>query len=619
MRDALEHLQLQAHRSRGDATDEPQAQLPALPRITLEAAADRGAPTIGDRAASGELDDVEEDTDEVDEALDRSLFEGKDPDHDAYDVDADLRMILEELQERMRRDAFSERKLWDIEVARMCFKNWRSIGRSIRGAALRLIRRFMEGREERSRVNHAKPLEHAEDGLGLFESYMGDSNETRGYRLVWEEVWAWSSLYDCWRDKIVIWGVRDHDKVNRLVSYVSADFRRRKQLRSAGWPGPPPRPPVLGATRLPRLLPRAHARPEQPPAAVDLGYTLHLEALAPAAADLDLALKSKEKSRNSARADLPILKDVRKRAAELARSVLADREAEFAALPAQQNAIRTELAIICEEGPLAVSGRSGTGKTACAVARLWALYHAYWSKSLGTPAFPSGHLRAVYVTKSGRLLDKVRKDMSSLEPKHILLAPEHERGLEAEEDADHLIGSGEAELSKLASLADVADDMYPLFVSRRTWLRLLDGMLERPFFPRQNEEEEIDFDIFKECFWPRLSSLPKGEAPHPLLCWTEFLSLIAGSAESLLHPEGYASFEKYCEMGRTRSRMASDDQRRVVYDMYERYRALKLQDKTYKYDVTDVVQHIYRGMRDIDGFARSHLHELIADEASSRA
>eukprot|EP00741_Cyanophora_paradoxa_P013882 tig00020713_g13400.t1 len=597
MQDPLEYLQ--AQQSQADAADgQLQLQLPGLSRLRIEV--DPVDPAHPDEEARAE--------NAAGDALNALLAEG----------DVDLRAVVAEIQARLLRDAASsERHLWEIEIAQTCFRNWRNLGHSIRRAGLRLMRLFIEGREERSRVNHAKPLEHAVDGLGLFESYMGDSNEVRGYRLLWEEVWGWSDLYNCWRDKIVIWGVRHHDKVGRLVSKISDDFRRRMALRSATWPRPPPRRPVPGATRRPRQLqlPPGQACPDrdQQPGVVDPNYTLRLDALAPVVPDN----RREDKASDVAQADLPVLRQVKALAEQLARWVLAGREAHPDLSPAQRKAIRDELEIICANGPLAVSGRSGTGKTACAITRLWVLEHAYWYLGRGTSLFPSGHLRAVYITKSGPLLDKVRKDLSSMEPKHVLLAPEQDREWQAE--ADQLIGSGDRELADVASLAAVTDDMYPLFVSRRTWLRLLNGMLQRPFLPQQNAEcEEIDYEIFETRFWPRL--LPKGAAAsgqalqlHALLCWTEFLSLLAGSAESLCDPQGYVSLKKYQEMGKTRSRMANDDQRRAVHDMYKRYRDLKAQDKKYKYDITDVVHHIYHGIKK-DGFHGAHLHEIIIDE-----
>eukprot|EP00741_Cyanophora_paradoxa_P024001 tig00021720_g23177.t1 len=553
--------------------------LPALPRIQLAAAAAADHVHGSNLDPNGDVDQADPAVDDDADPLDALL---------AGDGDADLRVIVKELFELQQRDvhAQSERKLWEIRIAQTCRKNWRRLGQAIQRSALRLIIRFMKGREERSRANHAKPVKHAEEGLALFESYMGDRNEIRGHRLLWEEVWDWSELYGCWRDKIIIWGVRHHDK----------------------------REPVIGFTRLPRSLPLGMFQPKQ--TVFDPNYTLPLDVLAPSAPGSEPTLEGKSVDLSLAESDLPFLKQVRERAEHIAKEVLGGRESDPSLSPAQQKAIRGELDIICANGPLAVCGRSGTGKTACAVARLWARYHAYWSQSQGEPLFPSGHLRIVYITKSALLLDKVRKDVSNLEPRHLLLAPESER--DRQEETEQLIGSGDEELKNFASLAEVTDDMYPLFVSRRTWLRLLDGMLARSFFPRQNEEE-IDYDIFEASFWlpPKgirqaLSKEDVRQAPHPLLCWTEFLSLLAGSAESLCSPEGYASLEKYQEMGKTRSRMASEKQRELVYKMYERYRKLKSQDKKYRYVITDIAHHIFRGIK--DGFRGPRVHEIIVDE-----
>eukprot|EP00741_Cyanophora_paradoxa_P016636 tig00000198_g16065.t1 len=515
--------------------------------------------------------------------------------------DAGGAQALDLLAELAKRSG--DRKCWEIEVTRRCYRSWRNLDGVLQVPVLKKLRLLVEGREFRTGVNHAKPLAHAEVGLALFESYL-----PRGWRLLWEEMFGFSERHACWRDKILLWDVCDHDSVPAAVRAVSERFRRR-QAADAATPRPPPRPPDAGGVRAPRELP-AGERPAAPSAADE--FTLELSALGAIESPPAALPEEPEGGGAAPRAgpaidrDVALLKRIRERAAAIAREALAGRPAAGGSgdVPPGERAeiSAAELELICADGPVLAVGRSGTGKTSCAIVRLWARYHAYWSLGRGAALLPSGHLRAVFLTNNPALLDEVRRLFSRLEEGHALLA----RPLEGEAPLPPL-GRSDAELPD--SLAP-----SPTTLTGHKWLRLVDGTLAGPFFPRPPRARLVVYELFEEELWPALSKA-KGPAarpplPHPTLVWTEFLSLIQGSVESLGCAEGFLDRDAYLALGRNRSRL-DDEQRQAIHELYGAYRDAKRRRGLY--DVTDAVHHIYREVA-ARGYGGPPIHEIIVDE-----
>eukprot|EP00741_Cyanophora_paradoxa_P017382 tig00020964_g16791.t1 len=501
---------------------------------------------------------------------------------------------------------------WEVEITRRCFRSWRNLDAALRTPMLKKLRLLVEGRDFRSSANHAKPLAHAETGMALFESYL-----PLGWRLLWEEVFCFSERHACWRDKILLWDVCDHDRVPAAVRAISGRFRQR-QATALAPPRPPQRPPEAGGVRAPRRLPADGPPPPSSPADE---FTLELSALAAveppslAPAEGPNADHAATRPRPAIQHDLPVVEQVRRRAEEIAREALAGRPlaggSEDTPANGRAEISAAELNLICAPGPVLAVGRSGTGKTSCAIVRLWSLYHAYWSLGRGAALLPSGHLRAVFLTTNPALLAEVRRLFSRLEEGHALLSQPAEG-----DEALPPLGRVDADLPD--SLGALSDDSYPLFVTGRKWLRLVDGTLdaERRFFPRPEGARLVTYELFEEELWPALSSA-KGSSskrpsglPHSMLVWTEFLSLIQGSVESLGRDEGYLDQEAYFALGRNRSRL-DEEQRRAIYELHGAYRDAKRRRNLY--DVTDAVHHIYREVNR-QGYTGPPIHEIIVDE-----
>lgn len=200
------------------------------------------------------------------------------------------------------------------------------------------------------------------------------------------------------------------------------------------------------------------------------------------------------------------------------------------------------------------------------------------------------HLNQVFLTANAVLRSEVRMFFRSL------LAGEKGRSFAVD---DHVLDCG---LDSPTLEQNHSESLFPLFLTKREWLVLLDGTLKNPFFHRsagelisngawgrvehsglyelsecfveednENSEDdydvdlteqpshrnenggcngllEIDYDYFAAKIWSRLS---KHRDFSALLLWCEFTSFIKGSAESML--TGALTAEQYDRIGRKRA------------------------------------------------------------------
>ena len=338
-------------------------------------------------------------------------------------------------------------------------------------------------------------------------------------------------------------------------------------------------------------------------------------------------------------------------------------------------------------------GRSGTGKTTCCVYRLWSAFVRYWEKAgaAGAPLMPrkmyytqkegsdSGerceetsksvvvsngarseasvvsetpgwdHLHQVFVTKNPVLCSEVQKNFCNLS--------------HASDVADHHTA---VELDDLpARMQDVRADAFPLFLTMRHLLLMLDGSMPAPFFEREPDgglarevagwgddnnqlsfipdvffdddddvalledvagdnpqshesrrkridpRREVTYEIFVHELWPKMNKKQQVDC-HATLVWMEIRSFIQGSFEALLSDTGYLSLDEYLLLGRKRAANFSSD-RSAIYDLYREYRRLK--QNLAMYDENDLVYHLYHRLTTADGAAPEWvIHEFYVDE-----
>ncbi|XP_064597504.1 TPR and ankyrin repeat-containing protein 1-like [Liolophura sinensis] len=278
--------------------------------------------------------------------------------------------------------------------------------------------------------------------------------------------------------------------------------------------------------------------------------------------------------------------------------------------PFKVTAVEQNIISVRPESALLLAGRSGTGKTTCCLYRLWHSYKAYWSQALceepliprGNPAEASGcgsslkpavnyrvdmknsasssglakqashhetlgHLQQLFVTKNGILLSEVHKKFNELR-----------NGC----DLNSLYSRPDSLLSN--KLQDIPSHKYPLFVTSRKLLLMLDASLPgETFFERSENgtsaaddmcmsgaessspcllearpsgnatslgkisKRLVTYDVFVVELWPKIRAKSKFQ---PSLVWTEIFTFIKGSFQSLLSQKGYLTSAQYQEVGR---------------------------------------------------------------------
>ncbi|WAR27590.1 TRNK1-like protein, partial [Mya arenaria] len=235
----------------------------------------------------------------------------------------------------------------------------------------------------------------------------------------------------------------------------------------------------------------------------------------------------------------------------------------------------------------------------------------------------------VFITKNPVLCDEVQKNFNGLSHATALMLV-------------HVQHKDEALPSRLQ---DVADNGFPMFVTSRQLLLMIDASVGPPYFFDRNkdgslkveipgwtdldgplsflplihgdsdaedeaeeyiEEEEvveeigaskkkikvdprreITYTVFVEEIWP---CIKKKAIYHPSLVWTEIMSFIKGSFEALSKPNGYLEKEEYFKLGRKRAPNFSEE-RDSIYSCFLKYEHVRKQNSLF--DETDLVHDTF--------------------------
>ena len=285
-------------------------------------------------------------------------------------------------------------------------------------------------------------------------------------------------------------------------------------------------------------------------------------------------------------------------------------------IPALEQKLSPEENAIIDVDPnesVILLGRSGTGKTICCLHRLWKQFLDYWIDKEEVTESES-HLRQLFISKSYILCNRFKKRFCYLmsgrkEMKH------HFQRLQKK--------------SRGFEIKDFHPCDFPLFVTSRDWLLLLDVSLEGQSFFEYNEDgslltniiesecaesnpkdielfdsdlstqfpssqqnkkswRKVDSDFFINEIWPRLT-INKVKV-DPILVWLEIHSFIKGSLKALLTKDGCLTKEDYINFG---AKMAPNfkDNREFVYCRFEEYQLIKKR-KGY-FDENDLIHKLY--------------------------
>lgn len=302
--------------------------------------------------------------------------------------------------------------------------------------------------------------------------------------------------------------------------------------------------------------------------------------------------------------------------------------------------------------PIVLCGRSGTGKTTTCIYRMWNEYRTFWEKFHSTvlelpqvefkPAIlcedeqndeddeeiKKENLNQVFITKSPVLCSQVQKQFEKLVNGYTKLKKLRMKCS-----------------SKEKSLKDYSLESYPLFLTSRQFLLLLDNSLPgKPFFrrneegdllvhlcnsdynqntnpdrlfedtldidhnedPRQGKEQdwiEVTADFFCTKIWPLLQKRNTSRSKmDPLLVWIEIQSFIKGSTGALKseNSKGYLSRDYYVnEIGKKMAPTFTIADRNIVYDYFEEYNELlhkrtKDFDCDCLFDECDIVNNLFK-------------------------
>ncbi|NXE98771.1 TRNK1 protein, partial [Menura novaehollandiae] len=369
--------------------------------------------------------------------------------------------------------------------------------------------------------------------------------------------------------------------------------------------------------------------------------------------------------------------------------------------------------------PIILIGRSGTGKTTCCLYRLWKKFYSYWEKStlangplLERQTWQQRQCSEVEKANSGKEESELKhkrddsseeqvsdeQDQDSEDEKvpvgtagaEVNSCGDHEEDQMSSEEAsnrlEHLhqifvtknpvlcreVQKNFIELSKsskvtshfkplepnIHKLQDIKDENFPLFVTSKQLLLLLDASMPDPFFPRnedgslkrvivgwspqedlvvpnwQDEDEEgnleaehgddggtadtysresdtwtfVTYSVFANEIWPKMI---KGKSLYnPALVWKEIKSFLKGSFEALSCFGGKLTEEQYKKLGRKRSPNFTED-RSEIYHLFCLYQQIRSQ-RGY-FDEEDLLYNLSQRLSKLRELPWS-IHEFYGDE-----
>ncbi|KAG0608710.1 hypothetical protein M758_8G126400 [Ceratodon purpureus] len=397
--------------------------------------------------------------------------------------------------------------------------------------------------------------------------------------------------------------------------------------------------------------------------------------------DRDVEADEDKKSlrENSAVDDSVLLMKFYSLSSGIAHQLLTASDGSQLSLPFDVN--EQEAAIIQYPSSSFIIGRSGTGKTTVITTKLLEREQKFWIASNGTSGgdceddsgTSTTFLKQALITLSPKLCAAVKHNISKTR-RSMQLATDGAAAERDESDVfEEMMLDDEAEAKLMGAIPDnfmeIPSDCYPLVITFRKLLTMLDGSISRSYFalnpqdpnektavtllevgnetadngkededfsdiedeenfsdngddkadessqdgskPARWEGTEVEFERFGTLYWPHFDAkLTKNLDPS--LVYTEIMSYIKGSLEALRSPQGRLSREDYVAMADRRSSLHSEQQRDNIYSLFLKYE--KRKRETFEYDVADLVTHIYFELQSGGGFLGEKMSFVYVDE-----
>ncbi|XP_045797847.1 uncharacterized protein LOC123892041 [Trifolium pratense] len=230
-------------------------------------------------------------------------------------------------------------------------------------------------------------------------------------------------------------------------------------------------------------------------------------------------------------------------------------------------------------------GRSGTGKTTVLTTKMIRnekLHRVAVERVYGPYSNPSESsdrpvLRQLFVTLSPGLCQEIKHHVTCFKRSLGEIGS-------TDEDIDHAKDS----------FSDLPSNLYPLVITFRKFLLMLDSTLGNSYIRRFSDlKKEVNYERFESIYWPRFNSqlIKKLDS---YLVFTEIMSHIKGGIKEA--DTCKLSREDYCTLSESRtSSSLSMKTREMIYDIFQNYEKIKMQRG--EFDMADIVIDLHHRLR----------------------
>ncbi|KAK7400973.1 hypothetical protein VNO78_12282 [Psophocarpus tetragonolobus] len=162
-------------------------------------------------------------------------------------------------------------------------------------------------------------------------------------------------------------------------------------------------------------------------------------------------------------------------------------------------------------------------------------------------------------------------------------------------------------------------DLYPLVITFRKFLLMLDGTLGNSYFERFCKknwgkemetlmQKEVNYERFESLYWPHFNAqLCKKLDSYQV--FTEIMSHIKGGTRTLEH--GKLSRDEYSTLSENRASSLSLETRFMIYDIFQDYEKMKMYSG--EFDLADIVIDLHSRLRN-QRYKGDVMHFVYIDE-----
>jgi hypothetical protein len=236
--------------------------------------------------------------------------------------------------------------------------------------------------------------------------------------------------------------------------------------------------------------------------------------------------------------------------------------------------------IVRYDGSLFILGRSGTGKTTVILHRMFLV------RQVGKRSQESVS-RQLLVTASPLLCEAIRRSFRNLcdtadasaiyNSDSIVNTNTEPTPQPPSAHTEAVRGDGSDPSAALQSFADCTPDSYPLIITFKKFLSMLNNSLPVSYWGRAGEKgrTEVDFERFLTQYYVHFATELRAVGDAAML-FSECMSQIKGSMPALKSERGHLSREEYLAMSDQRHSTLDVAQRSLVYSAFEKYKQMRM-------------------------------------------